>query len=123
MPVHRYVEENSSAAMLAAMRSAGVTPEVNLREPVTCLHQAQIRMPTLALKLIRDGSRSPKQGYQWPHKKGLCPINFLKKQKRMMFYFLHLSRHQSSPQKYDIYCLENLLMKLSVAAFVLAMNL
>ena len=31
MPAHRYVEENS----LAALRSAGVTPEVNLREHVT----------------------------------------------------------------------------------------
>ena len=37
MPVHRYVEENGSAAMLAAKRSAGVTPEVNLGEHVTCM--------------------------------------------------------------------------------------
>ena len=29
MPTHRYVEENSLAAMLATKRSAGVTPEVN----------------------------------------------------------------------------------------------
>ena len=27
----KYVDQNSSAAMLAAKRSAGVTPEVNLR--------------------------------------------------------------------------------------------
>ena len=32
MLAHRYVEENSSAAMLAAKMSAGVRPEVNLRE-------------------------------------------------------------------------------------------
>ena len=31
----RYVEETGSAAMLAAKRSAGVAPEVNLRECVT----------------------------------------------------------------------------------------
>ena len=31
----RYMEEISLAAMLAAKRSAGVTPEVNLRELVT----------------------------------------------------------------------------------------
>ena len=37
MPAHRYVEENGSAAMLAAKRSAGVTPEVNLGEHVTCM--------------------------------------------------------------------------------------
>ena len=35
MPACRYVEENGLAAMLAANRSAGVTPEVNLREYVT----------------------------------------------------------------------------------------
>ena len=35
MPGCRYVEEISSAAMLATKRSAGVTPEMNLRECVT----------------------------------------------------------------------------------------
>ena len=35
MPAHRYIEENGSAAMLAAKKWAGVTPEVNLREHVT----------------------------------------------------------------------------------------
>ena len=33
----RYVEENHSAAMLVAKRSAGVAPEINLRERVTCM--------------------------------------------------------------------------------------
>ena len=36
MPTHRYVEENGLTAMLAAKRSAGVPPKVNLRECVTC---------------------------------------------------------------------------------------
>ena len=36
MPACRYMEENSMAAMLAVKRSAGVIPEVNLRECVTC---------------------------------------------------------------------------------------
>ena len=35
MLVCKYVYENGSAAMLAAKRSAGVAPEVNLREYVT----------------------------------------------------------------------------------------
>ena len=35
MPGHRYVEENGSAAMLVTKRSAGVAPEVNLRERIT----------------------------------------------------------------------------------------
>ena len=37
MPAHGHMEENSSAAMLATKRSAGVTPEVNLRECVKCM--------------------------------------------------------------------------------------
>ena len=31
---------------------------------------------TLALKPRTDATRSPKQGYQWPHEKDLCPPNF-----------------------------------------------
>ena len=37
MPAHRYLEENGSAAMLAAKRLAGVAPEMNIRECVTCM--------------------------------------------------------------------------------------
>ena len=37
MPTHRYVEDIGLAAMLAVKRFAGVTPEVNLRECVTCM--------------------------------------------------------------------------------------
>ena len=36
MPAHKYVEDNGSAAMLAAKKLAGVTSEVNLNEHVTC---------------------------------------------------------------------------------------
>ena len=34
MPAHVYVEENGLTEILTAIRSAGVTPEVNLREHV-----------------------------------------------------------------------------------------
>ena len=61
MPAHGYVEGNGLAAMLAGKRLAAVTPEVNLREHVF-LHQASIRLPTLALKPRGDITRSPKQG-------------------------------------------------------------
>ena len=44
MPTHRYMEEKSLAYMLTTKRSAGVTPEVNLREHMT-LHQVWIRLP------------------------------------------------------------------------------
>ena len=36
---------------------------------------------TLALKPRADVTRSPKQGYQWPHKKDLCPTKILLKKK------------------------------------------
>ena len=66
------MEEINSAAMLAAKRSVGVTPEMNLREHVTCMPSPMlIRLPTLALKPRGDVTRSPKQEYKWPHKKGL----------------------------------------------------
>ena len=45
MLAHRYVEENGLAAILATKRSAGVVPEVNLREYVTC-------MPPLSMKKV-----------------------------------------------------------------------
>ena len=39
--------------------------------------------PTLALKPRGDITRSPKQGYQWPHKKDSCPPKiFLKNNKK-----------------------------------------
>ena len=41
--------------------------------------QVQIRLPTLALKPRGDIIRSPKQGYQWPHKKDLCPPKIFQK--------------------------------------------
>ena len=34
---------------------------------------------TLALKPRADVTRSPKQGYEWPHKKDMCPPKKKKK--------------------------------------------
>ena len=70
MPGHMYVEKIGLAAMLATKRSAGVTPEVNLRECVTCMPApSALRLPTLALKPRTVVTNSPKQGHQWPHKR------------------------------------------------------
>ena len=41
MLVHKYVDKNGSVAMLATNRSAGVTPEVNLRIPLCLGDKAQ----------------------------------------------------------------------------------
>ena len=64
MPAHRCVEEISLAAMLAARRLAGVTPEVNLRECVTCIPMTSVNQAT------HSGFKT-----QWKHhqksKKGL----------------------------------------------------
>ena len=56
---------------LTAKRLAGVTPEVNFRNP---LHTGEKE----GLKPRADVTRSPTRGYQWPHEKDLCPPNFLK---------------------------------------------
>ena len=66
--------------MQPTKRSVGVTPEVSLRNIYhICLHQVLIRLPTLALKPKGDVTRSPKQRYQWPHKKDLPPLKFFNK--------------------------------------------
>ena len=64
--------------MLAAKRSAGVAPEVNLRNSLHISEES-----TLVLKLRAEATRSPKQGYHWPHKKDLYPLkNIFKKKTR-----------------------------------------
>ena len=69
-----------SAAMLAAKRSAGVAPEMNLRECVTHMLLPSLnKAAPLALKPRGDVTRSPKQGYQWSHKKDSCPPKIFKK--------------------------------------------
>ena len=73
MPACRYVEEIGLAVILAAKRSAGVTPEVNFIDLVTPTPPPSINKAALALKPRGDITRSPKQGYQWPHKMDLCP--------------------------------------------------
>ena len=71
MLVRKYVDENNLAVMLGMNSSADVRPEVNLRECTSyiLLYQMQIRLSTLVLKPRGDVTRSPKQGYQWPHKR------------------------------------------------------
>ena len=63
-------------------RSAGVAPEVNLRETVTLTHLPSVNKgePSLAMKPRGDVTRSLKQGHQWPHKKDSCSSK-IKKQK------------------------------------------
>ena len=71
------------AVMLALYTSKGVAPEVNLREHISRTWpppSANKAEPTLALQPRGDFTRSPKQGYQWPHK-WICVQEKLKKKK------------------------------------------
>ena len=80
MPARWYVEENGSAAILTAKGLAGVAPEVNLRECVTCIP------PLSANNSAHSGFETQSRhhqmsetGYQWPQKWTCVLQIFLKK--------------------------------------------
>ena len=59
MRAHRYVEKNGSAAyMLVTKRSAGVTPEVNLREHITHIPLSNMN------KAIHSGFETQRKNHQ-----------------------------------------------------------
>ena len=62
--------------MLAINRSAGVTLELNSRNPLHTGRKHTSLGSTLTLKPRADVTTSPKKGNQWPHKKDWCPPNF-----------------------------------------------
>ena len=71
MTAHRYVEENSSAAMLAVKR---LSPEVNLWKHATCMPSPNMNKAAhCGFQTQRRHHRSPNQEKQLPHKKDLCP--------------------------------------------------
>ena len=79
--IHGHVEEIGSTAMPATKRSAGVTPEVNLRKHVA------YKPPPSANKAAHSGfepqrrcHQKSQMGYQCPHERDSCsPKNILKK--------------------------------------------
>ena len=66
MLVHKRVNENSLAAMLAVKWPAGVTPEVNLRVCTLC-------MP------LPNANKAVYSGVSVTPQKDMCPPKFLKK--------------------------------------------
>ena len=88
IPPHRYVEENSSVAMLTAKRSAGVTPEVNFKKDVTHMP------PPSANKAAHSGLKTHRRHHQSKtevsviHKKYLCHQIFKKEVKSRYLYDL-----------------------------------
>ena len=87
---------DGSAVMLAAKRSAGVAPEVNLKEYV-------IRTPLPSSNKAAprgDVTRNPKQGYQWAHKKD----SYSPRIKKKIVSFVHFVSFNNS-------CIKNQFLK------------
>ena len=80
MPAHRCVENNCSAVMLATKRSAGVTPEVNLRECVTCMSLPSMNKAAYSgFETQRRHHQKSKTGVSVIQQNHLCsPNKFLK---------------------------------------------
>ena len=80
----RYVDRKGSAAMLTSIQSAGVAPEVNLRNSLHTGDDARKQGIHPDFETQGRHRQKSKTGYQWPHEKDLCPpkIVFLKKTKR-----------------------------------------
>ena len=71
---------NATGAMLMSIQSAGVAPEVNLRNSWHAGDKAHKQGIHPGFETQGRHIRSPKQGYQWHHKKDPCPPkNFFKK--------------------------------------------
>ena len=67
---------HNNFSLLAAKRSAGVTPEVNhYKQAMKHTRQGS----TLVFTTRAEITRSPKQGYKWYHKKELCPPKIKKR--------------------------------------------
>ena len=80
MPANKYMEENGLVAILATMRSAGVAPEVNLREYVICMPMSSMNKAAHSgFEAQRICHQKFKQGYQLSYKNDLCPQFFFKK--------------------------------------------
>ena len=72
----KYVDRKGSAAMLTPFT---VSRCCTSGESEDDTGKKACKGIPLALKPRYDITRSPKQGYQWPQKKDLCPPNFFSK--------------------------------------------
>ena len=94
MPAHKYVGGNGSAAMLVAKRSAGVTPEVNLKE-----HKLHLPLPS-ANKAAHSGSETQRRHHQESKtgvsvtpQKGLMFSNFFFRKRKFELLTAHESMY------------------------------
>ena len=80
--VCRYMDQKSLAAMLTSIQSAGVSPEVNLRNSLQAGDKACKRGIHPGFETQGRPHQKSKTGYQWPHEKDLCPPKILNKRKK-----------------------------------------
>ena len=100
MSVHRYVEVNGLAAMLATKRLAGVAPEVNIRECVT-------HMPLLSLN---KASHSGFETQRRRHQKSKTVLS-VARQKRFMSSKSYFKKNRFNCQSVQLDCLSLLNVK------------
>ena len=73
MPAHRYVEEKSLAVILAGKRPAGVTPDLNLGERVTCMPLPSANKAAHSgFETQRRYHQKPKTGVSVARQKDVC---------------------------------------------------
>ena len=65
-PFKKYVDPKSLVTMLAVKKSANVTPEVNLRNPLTSTSGHEAHKQAQVFKPRAYITRRSKQRYQWP---------------------------------------------------------
>ena len=82
--------ENDSATMHATKRSAGVTPKEFIAYKWRSM---QARESTLTLPPRKYVTRSPKEVYQWSHKKDWCPPKIFKNKTKTR---MHSSRMRTA---------------------------
>ena len=76
----KYMDQKASATMMPIKSLAGITPAVNLRNPLrTGDEVAKYKGSILSLKPGVDVTRSPKERYQRSHKKECCLPKIIQK--------------------------------------------
>ena len=71
--VYKHLGQRGLATLLPTRRPAGIAPEVNMRNQMHRGDKPHNQGINPDLKPSVDIIRCPKQGYQWLHKKELCP--------------------------------------------------
>ena len=111
MPAHRYMEENGLAAMLVTKMSAGVPPEVNLWEHITCMSIPRVnKAANSGFETQRRCQQKSKTGVSVAPQKWLLPSKFSKK-KFFRFIMMGVSKNVRHSLSSIIYAYFRYLLK------------